>query len=340
MQSGKGRKIHKQTCCILTLCYGILIMTNLLLDVQRLCKSFGDRKVVDAASFSLKAGQTLGLLGPNGAGKSTTVNMISGLLAPDQGQVLLDGQVMGAGNNIAKQKIGLVPQDIALFEHLSARENLKLFGALYGLSGAHLRSRCDAVLDLVNLLDRAKDQPATFSGGMKRRLNIAAALLHEPDLLILDEPTVGVDPQSRNAIFDSLEILKKQGKALIYTSHYMEEVERLADHIVIIDHGKVIADESPSALFQRLPAQAALNIEFAEAVKPSVLTSLLTQAGVNKVEALDDGKHIHIALSTPDFALPILSWMSQQSCVPQHFSTAKTKLEDVFLTLTGRSLRD
>lgn len=315
-------------------------MTNLLLDVQSLSKSFGDRKVVDAVSFSLKAGQTLGLLGPNGAGKSTTVNIISGLLAPDQGQVLLDGQVMGAGNNTAKQKIGLVPQDIALFENLSARENLKLFGALYGLSGAQLASRCDAVLELVNLSDRAKDKPATFSGGMKRRLNIAAALLHEPDLLILDEPTVGVDPQSRNAIFDSLEILKKQGKALIYTSHYMEEVERLADHIVIIDHGKVIADESPSALFQRLPAQAALNIEFAEPATASVLSILATQAGVRKVETLDNGKQLHISLSTPDFALPILSWMSQQACVPQHFSTAKTKLEDVFLTLTGRSLRD
>ncbi len=154
-------------------------MTNLLLDVQGLSKSFGERKVVDAVSFSLKAGQTLGLLGPNGAGKSTTVNMICGLLAPDQGQVLLGGQLMSAGNNGAKQKIGLVPQDIALFDNLSARENLKLFGALYGLSGAQLTARCDAVLELVNLSDRAKDTPATFSGGMKRRLNIAAALLHD-----------------------------------------------------------------------------------------------------------------------------------------------------------------
>ena len=315
-------------------------MTNVLLDVQGLSKSFGERKVVDAVSFSLKAGQTLGLLGPNGAGKSTSVNMISGLLAPNHGQVLLDGQVMGAGNKAAKQKIGLVPQDIALFENLSARENLKLFGALYGLSGAHLTSRCDAVLELVNLLDRAKDKPTTFSGGMKRRLNIAAALLHEPDLLILDEPTVGVDPQSRNAIFDSLEILKNQGKALIYTSHYMEEVERLADHIVIIDHGKVIANESPSALFQRLPAQAALSMEFALAVSPAVLSLLATQSGVSKVQSSDGGKQLYIALSTPDSALPILSWIAQQAGTPLHFSTAKTNLEDVFLTLTGRSLRD
>ena len=315
-------------------------MTNLLLDVQRLSKSFGERKVVDTVSFSLKAGQTLGLLGPNGAGKSTTVNMICGLLGPDQGQVLLGGQLMSAGNNAAKQKIGLVPQEIALFDTLSARENLKLFGALYGLSGAHLALRCDAVLELVNLSDRAKDTPATFSGGMKRRLNIAAALLHEPDLLILDEPTVGVDPQSRNAIFDSLEILKSQGKALIYTSHYMEEVERLAEHIVVIDHGKVIADESPSALFQRLPAQAALNIEFAHAPSAEILSFLTKQTGVTNVQTLDSGKQLHIALSTPDFALPVLSSMAELGCVPLHFSTAKTKLEDVFLTLTGRSLRD
>ncbi|MES2049347.1 MAG: ABC transporter ATP-binding protein [Pseudomonadota bacterium] len=315
-------------------------MTNVLLDVQGLSKSFGERKVVDTVSFSLKAGQTLGLLGPNGAGKSTTVNMICGLLAPDQGQVLLGAQLMSAGNNSAKQKIGLVPQDLALFENLSARENLKLFGALYGLSGTRLASRCDAVLELVNLLDRAKDKPATFSGGMKRRLNIAAALLHEPELLILDEPTVGVDPQSRNAIFDSLEILKDQGKALIYTSHYMEEVERLADHIVIIDHGKVIADESPSALFQRLPAQAALNIECAAPLSAEILSSLAKQAGVTNVQTLDSGKQINIALTTPDFALPVLTWISQSGCVPLHFSTAKTKLEDVFLTLTGRSLRD
>lgn len=315
-------------------------MTHLLLDVQGLSKSFGERKAVDSVSFSLKAGQTLGLLGPNGAGKSTTVNLICGLLAPDLGQVLLGGQTMSAGNNAAKQKIGLVPQEIALFENLSARENLKLFGALYGLSGAQLASRCDVVLELVNLLDRAKDKPLTFSGGMKRRLNIAAALLHEPDLLILDEPTVGVDPQSRNAIFDSLEILKGQGKALIYASHYMEEVERLADHIVIIDHGKVIADESPSALFQRLPAQAALVIEFAQALNPEILSSLTQQTGVTKVQSLDGGKQINIALSTPDFALPVLSWIAQSGCVPLHFSTAKTKLEDVFLSLTGRSLRD
>jgi ABC-2 type transport system ATP-binding protein len=233
-------------------------MSAVLLDVSGLCKSYGARRAVDGVSFQVLAGQTVGLIGPNGAGKSTTVGMLCGLLRPDAGQVLLDGAVLGPGASAAKHRIGLVPQDVELYEDLSARENLKLFGALYGLRGATLRERTERVLALVKLADRAGDRTSTFSGGMKRRLNIAAALLHEPQLLILDEPTVGVDPQSRNAIFDTLERLKAEGRSLIYTSHYMEEVERLADHIVILDHGKVLADESPAALYRRLPAQAAL----------------------------------------------------------------------------------
>jgi ABC-2 type transport system ATP-binding protein len=237
-------------------------------------------------------------------------------------------------------KLGLVPQDLALFDELSARENLKLFGALYGLSGKSLMKRCDEVLELVALSDRAKDKPASFSGGMKRRLNIAAALLHDPALLILDEPTVGVDPQSRNAIFDSLEILKAQGRSLIYTSHYMDEVERLADHIVIIDHGKVIANESPNALFERLPAHAALDANFAQSIDETVLAGLCEQTGVMKVTTKDDSKHLQIALTTHELALPVLNWLTQRGHQALHFSTAKTKLEDVFLNLTGRSLRD
>ncbi|MET3116474.1 ABC-2 type transport system ATP-binding protein [Undibacterium sp. GrIS 1.8] len=315
-------------------------MHPLLLEVKNLSKSFGQRKVVDTVSFSLQHGQTLGLLGPNGAGKSTTVSMICGLLKSDQGEVRVDGQLVGAGNNAVKHKIGLVPQDLALYDDLSALENLKLFGALYGLSGSALKSRCDIVLDLVNLKDRASDKSATFSGGMKRRLNIAAALLHDPQLLILDEPTVGVDPQSRNAIFDSLEVLKKQGRALIYTSHYMEEVERLADHIVIIDHGKVIADESPQALFQRLPAQAALQVDLDRPLSADTLAALGQQTGVSHVQHAKDNEHVDIALINPSFALPVLDWLNAQGYAPLHFATAKTKLEDIFLTLTGRSLRD
>lgn len=315
-------------------------MPNLLLDVQQLSKRFGERLVVDQVSFSVYEGQTLGLLGPNGAGKSSTVNMICGLLRADAGRVLLAGQVMGSGANPIKNKLGLVPQDLALYEELSALNNLKLFGALYGLSGKLLQKRCDAVLDLVSLRDRAKERTQDFSGGMKRRLNIAAAMLHEPALLILDEPTVGVDPQSRNAIFDALEALKQEGRSLIYTSHYMEEVERLADHIVMIDHGRVIANESPAELYARLPAQAALELVYATALEETQLLALRALPGVVGVEVQAAQCKLIVALKEQAQALHVLNALSQFAALPLHFSTAKTKLEEVFLTLTGRSLRD
>ncbi|WP_211465054.1 ABC transporter ATP-binding protein [Collimonas silvisoli] len=313
-------------------------MATTLLNVSSLCKSYGDRRAVDGVSFQVRQGQTLGLIGPNGAGKSTTVGLICGLLRPDAGEILLDGIAVNAGNSAAKHKIGLVPQDLALYEDLSANENLKLFGALYGLSGSHLKTRCSEVLALVNLSDRASDKPASFSGGMKRRLNIAAALLHDPQLLILDEPTVGVDPQSRNAIFDSLEQLKRQGRSLIYTSHYMEEIERLADHIVVIDHGKVLADETPAALYRRLPAQAALQVDLALPADAILLEQIRRQPGVIDITSKDNC--LQIGLQDTGDALPLLQWLSAGGRQPLHFMTAKAKLENIFLGLTGRSLRD
>jgi len=316
-------------------------MTPPLLQAVDLSKSYAGRKAVDGISFQLEAGQTLGLIGPNGAGKSTTVGMICGLLAPDSGRITIDGQTLAAGASAVKQKIGLVPQDLALIDDMSATENLKLFGALYGLKGAPLKRRCDEVLALVNLSERADDKPCTFSGGMKRRLNIAAALLHDPQLLILDEPTVGVDPQSRNAIFETLEAQKRLGRSLIYTSHYMEEVERLADHIVIIDHGKLLANESPEALHQRLPAQAALTVTLCDSAKLSVLDGLRTLPGVTGIEApAADELTLKVLLEDGALAANVIHWLVGQGCRPTHFATAKTRLEDIFLTLTGRSLRD
>ena len=309
-----------------------------MLRASHLNKSFGKQQAVCDVSFTLLRGQTLGLIGPNGAGKSTTVSMLCGLLRPDSGEVLLQGVAIGQGSSEAKRRIGLVPQDLALYEDLSARENLKLFGALYGLHGKALRSRCDEVLELTQLSERAKDLINTFSGGMKRRLNIAAALLHDPQLLILDEPTVGIDPQSRNAIFGSLELLKQQGRSLIYTSHYMEEVERLADHIVVIDHGKVIADESPADLYLRLPAAAALQVDLQAQISADTLVLLETRPGVSSV--ISTGQHLEIALANTTDALPVLDWLAAQGCQALHFGTAKASLEDVFLTLTGRTLRD
>ncbi len=309
-----------------------------LLTVIGLCKSYGARRAVDQVSFEVQPGQTVGLIGPNGAGKSTTVSMICGLVRPDAGSVTLAGVALGPGLNDAKRLIGYVPQDLALYEQLSARDNLKLFGALYGLSGTQLAERCDAALALVNLTDRARDKPATFSGGMKRRLNIAAALIHDPQLLILDEPTVGVDPHSRNAIFDTLERLQAMGRSLIYTSHYMEEVERLADHLVIIDHGKVLADETPAALFARLPAQAALHIVLGAPAPDDLLAGLQALDGVRAVRA--DGAAIDIDLAAGDNALAVMGYLERQGCRVTHFATARTSLEDIFLNLTGRSLRD
>src|SRR5258708_35751226 len=212
-----------------------------MLVARDLWKSYGAKAAVSGVPLEAKAGEIVGLLGPNGAGKSTTVGMICGLTRPDRGEIAIDGVPMGEDASPAKRRVGFVPQDISLFEDLSAQRNLELFGALYGQKGEGLASRIAAALALVGLSDRAKDKPASFSGGMKRRLNIACALVHDPDVLVLDEPTVGVDPPSRNAIFYNLETLRDRGKALVYTTHYMEEAERLCDRVMIMDHGRIVA---------------------------------------------------------------------------------------------------
>src|SRR5580692_6233319 len=232
-----------------------------MLEVIGLRKSYGDLIAVDGVSLKAGKGETIGLLGPNGAGKTTTVSIIAGLLQPDAGEVRIDGRILKGDTDSAKRDIGLVPQDLGLYDEMSARENLHLFGALYGLTGAALKRAMDEGLELVGLRDRAKDKVKAFSGGMKRRLNLAAALLHDPQLLLLDEPTVGVDPQSRNAIFDNLEVLKKRGKTLLYTTHYMEEAERLCDRLVIMDHGKVVANDTLQGLYRLLPVTNLLLVE-------------------------------------------------------------------------------
>ena len=223
-----------------------------MLHVKNLRKTFGKLVAVDDVSFTVDRGQLVGLLGPNGAGKTTTVSMIAALVTPEKGEVLVGGTRLAGDTDPKKRQIGLVPQDLALYDELSARANLRFFGALYSLSGAALDKAIAAAMDLVGLADRLNDLVKTYSGGMKRRLNLAAGLLHDPDILLLDEPTVGVDPQSRNAIFENLELLKSRGKAILYTTHYMEEVERLADRIVVMDHGRVIADDTLSGLQSRV----------------------------------------------------------------------------------------
>ncbi len=222
-----------------------------MLAVRDLRKTYGTLVAVDGVSFAVEPGQLVGLLGPNGAGKSTTVSMIAGLVTPEAGAVTVGGEPLSGDTDPRKRLIGLVPQDLALYEELTAAANLRLFGALYGMSGRVLEDAIGSTLLLVGLAERARDRVRTFSGGMKRRLNLAAGLLHDPQILLLDEPTVGVDPQSRNAIFDNLEFLKSRGKALLYTTHYMEEAERMADRIVVMDHGRVLVDDTLAGLRER-----------------------------------------------------------------------------------------
>ncbi len=275
-----------------------------MLQATDLRKSFGGTAAVAGVSLAVAPGEIVGLLGPNGAGKSTTISMLCGLVRPDGGTVTIAGEPIGEDSAPAKRRIGFVPQEIALYEDLSALGNLGLFGALYGVRGAVLEERSRAALELVGLSDRAGARPATFSGGMKRRLNIACALVHDPEVLLFDEPTVGVDPQSRNAIFDNIEALRGRGKAIVYTTHYMEEAERLCDRIVIVDHGKVVASGTSDGLRAMLAPAKVRNARIEGAIDDEVRAFLGARGLV------------------------------------LHEEDAHGSLEDVFLQLTGRQLRD
>jgi ABC-2 type transport system ATP-binding protein len=275
-----------------------------MLQATDLRKSYGATAAVAGVSLAVSPGEIVGLLGPNGAGKSTTISMICGLVRPDGGTVTIAGEPVGEDASAVKRRIGLVPQELSLYEDLSAIGNLELFGALYGITGAVLAERMRAALELVGLADHAKAKPSTFSGGMKRRLNIACALVHDPDVLLLDEPTVGVDPQSRNAIFANIEALRGRGKAIVYTTHYMEEAERLCDRIVIMDHGRVVASGTKESLTRMLPATGRHRAEIEGLIDDEVLAFLVARG---------------LAVRDAD---------SQGS------------LEDVFLHLTGKQLRD
>ena len=311
-----------------------------MLEAQGLGKSYGNRQVVADLSLSVAAGEIVGLLGPNGAGKSTTVAMLCGLVGADQGRVFVGTGAsrleLTENTPEAKRRIGVVPQELSIYENLGAAANLMLFGALYGLAGALLRERVEAALQLVGLADRAGDKPQLFSGGMKRRLNIAAALVHDPDILIFDEPTVGVDPQSRNAIFDNLELLRDRGKALLYTTHYMEEAERLCDRVVIMDHGQVVASDTLQGLYKRLPAVDTLELEVDGTVD---LVALGSEPGITR--PIQDGTRLHAGVADLGRAAPaLLSWLAARGHAVHRISSGRADLEDIFLSLTGRQLRD
>jgi ABC-2 type transport system ATP-binding protein len=310
-----------------------------MLEVRGLHKRYGDLVAVHDVSFVVGSGEMIGLLGPNGAGKTTTVSMIAGLLAPDRGEVRIEGGVVRGETDPVKRRMGLVPQELALHDELSANENLALFGALYGLGGAALRTTMARALEIAGLSDRAKDTVRTFSGGMKRRLNLAAALLHDPAILLLDEPTVGVDPQSRNAIFSNLEDLKAQGKTLVYTTHYMEEAERLCDRIVIVDHGQVIANDTLNAVRRLVPDVNVIELDIENPGTGDWCAGLRDVGGVEKAAA--DGRALRVTVaSLPDVTPRVLIWLRDQGYRCAHIASQRADLETVFLTLTGRSVRN
>jgi ABC-2 type transport system ATP-binding protein len=310
---------------------------NLVAD--RLQKKFGAITAVAEVSFTAVPGEVLGLLGPNGAGKSTTISMLAGLTKPDSGSVTIDGVILGTGADPTKRRLGLVTQEIALLEELPARMNLEFFGGLYGLRGRALASRIASVLELTSLADRAGDPPSQFSGGMRRRLNIACALLHEPQILLLDEPTVGVDPQSRNAIFDTLEVLAGEGRALVYTTHYMEEVERLCDRIVIIDHGRVLADDSLAGLLASTAVTNKLTLKYDLPPDGAALAEIAHLTGVTKIDLA--GTLLSVSAADLGTAAPrVLERLAARGFSCQELTSRRANLEDVFLSLTGRTLRD
>ncbi|MGZ4104731.1 MAG: ABC transporter ATP-binding protein [Actinomycetota bacterium] len=310
-----------------------------VLSCTGLAKRFGDLVAVDDVSFHIAAGETYGLLGPNGAGKTTTILMVCGLLDRDAGSVTVAGRPIDERALEAKQAIGYVPQEVALYTDLSARENLRFFGRLYGLRGHELAERLAAVLEIIGLTDRGGDRVETYSGGMRRRLNIGIGLLHRPKMLVLDEPTVGVDPQSRNAILESVEKLGGEGMAVLYTTHYMEEAERLCDRVGIIDHGKLIAEGTRRELVAMVGQQDRI-----ELTATGELDQLAQQApeklgGIRSVSVVPTG--IHLLCTDGRHLLPALLDLAEHSgVVVSSVDVVEPDLEAVFLHLTGTALRD
>ncbi|WP_216853480.1 ABC transporter ATP-binding protein [Phytoactinopolyspora halotolerans] len=309
-----------------------------LAQASGLHKRFGDIHAVNDVSLHIDPGETYGLLGPNGAGKTTTISILAGLLEADGGTVEVAGAQIRPGSTRGREAIGLVPQDLAIYPDLTADENLKFFASLYGMPKNDAKTRIDEVLDVIGLSDRRKDRVSTYSGGMKRRLNIGIGLLHSPRLLILDEPTVGVDPQSRNAILESVETLSEEGMAVLYTTHYMEEAERLCDRIGIIDSGTVIAEGTAAELTSSIGEQERMRIEISGSVDEAA-HRMESAEGISDVAVEDRA----IVLLTDDGSrrLPdVIRRLSDTDIQIGSIDISRPDLEAVFLHLTGKALRE
>ncbi|KAA0835669.1 ABC transporter ATP-binding protein [Bacillus paralicheniformis] len=309
-----------------------------VLEIHHLTKKFGDFVAVDNISLSIEEGEIFGLLGANGAGKSTTIHMISSLLRCNEGEILILGKNIAKHRKFAKMNIGIVPQDLAIYEDLTAYENVKFFAGLYGLRGAQLRNRVEEALQFVGLSDKHKSFPKNFSGGMKRRLNIACAIAHRPKLIIMDEPTVGIDPHSRNYILESVKKLNAMGCTIIYTSHYMEEVEEICTRIAIVDHGKIIAEGTKEQLKSIITNTKDIHVVLKSAENVDI-GELKTISGVEAAALEDNTIKINSDAGVNNLN-QIIEKLMKNGAEIRSLEEKAPNLETVFLTLTGRQLRD
>jgi ABC-2 type transport system ATP-binding protein len=313
-------------------------MNEFAIRTVNLCKHFGNLQAVQEVSFEVRQGEIFSLLGPNGAGKSTTISILAGLLEPTSGEAWVMGHSILTGRNAAQALLGVVPQEVALYPDLSARENLDFWGKMYGLRGARLRQRVDEVLRVTGLADRQKERIETYSGGMKRRVNIGVALLHEPPLVIMDEPTVGIDLQSRRHILDNVKALNEQGMTVLYTTHYMEEAQELSHRIGIMDHGKLIALGTLDELTRQVGECDTVHVEV-EPPRECMESSLARLTGVRGCNRT--GNQLALIVEDATAALPaIISTLSQMDARVTRIEVHEPNLEALFLHLTGRALRD
>lgn len=313
-------------------------MRSQAIQIQNLQKRFGDFTAVKNVNLDVKQGEIFSLLGPNGAGKSTTISMLACLLQPSGGAAYVMGHSVMEDPQSVKAAIGVVPQDIALYPDLSARENLNFWGKMFGLRGSALAKRADEVLEIIGLADRQKDRVGKFSGGMKRRVNIGAALMHKPEVIIMDEPTVGIDPQSRRNILDNIKELNSRGMTVLYTTHYMEEAQELSDHIAIMDKGEVIANGTHDELIKLVGELDRINLSI-NVDSEKVIADWKAIAGVHSVSSVDGD--LTILAEDSNVVLPRLFETATQTNVRiTSVQVQEPNLETVFLHLTGKALRD